>query len=75
MSKHAYDIEYKAVMKEVAHGQVIPILQIGSLDQAAPSYTYIVPEELRVDGQKIIIRRLVRGIRKGVDWEVIPDDS
>jgi len=74
--KHSsYEVVFNAVMREVAPGQVIPYLIIDGAEQAAPSYGYIVPSELQHDGQKIILRKKVKGIRKGVDWEVVSDDT
>lgn len=69
MSKEA-EIEFQAVLREISPGQIIPHLLIGEREQAAPSYGYIIPPELLKDGNRVVLRRLVKGTRKGVEWEV-----
>ncbi len=68
-------IEFTAVLREIAPGQVVPHLLVGEREQMAPSYGYIIPAELQIDGQWVIMRKHNKGMRKGVDWEVIPLDN
>lgn len=70
-----YEVEFRAILRESSPGQIIPFLLLGDHEQAAPAYGHIVPPEFLIPGQRIIMRKLVKGMRKGVDWEVVIDDN
>lgn len=77
--KKPENIEFIAILREVAPGQVIPHLLLetsaGVMEQAAPSYGYIIPEELLIPNTFVRLKKVIKGIRKGVDWEVEPVDN
>lgn len=70
-----YEVEFRAILREVSPGQIIPFIQMGEYEQAIPSYGHIIPPSLLIPGKHVIMRKLVQGMRKGVDWEVVSDDN